>query len=343
MALEKDITIVKERGLNLGLIKKKRRTFELCMIALEKDIYAFQYVPRKIQTFEMVKFVASREKQEFSWSGRYLDPDMIAILSLVKHKFKNEEVCLGFVKQDYYNLKFVPLKFKTFDLCLIAVKIDGCALKFVPQNLKTMEMCLAALNSCGKAMEFVPSKFMNQEFCLSVIEKNMLDGYILEFVPADIINLEICLLAVKKSGYALKFVPPNIINVEICLIAINLNGSSLEFVPSNIITMEMCLIAIKDNNVYAPLEYVPRKFQTKELVNLAVENNKYNKNFIKKLIKFETNIDNEDDCGICLCNKGQKSKLVCSHFFHTDCIYSWIDKSDNNKCPYCRAHIKLDE
>jgi hypothetical protein len=134
------------------------------MLALEQNIYAFQYIPRKIQTFEMIKFASSKELPSSSWSSSYLDPNFPIILYLVKHKFKNEEVCLNFVKQDYYNLQFVPLALKTFELCLTAVNIDGCALEFVPMHLRNFEMCLAANKTCGKALEFVPSNIKNKEF-----------------------------------------------------------------------------------------------------------------------------------------------------------------------------------
>jgi len=204
-------------------------------------------------------------------------------------------------------------------------------------------MCLAANKTCGKALEFVPSKIKNKEFCLLVIEENILDGSMLEFIPSDIINEEICLTVIKKFGYALKFVPAKFINKEMCLIAVSSDGSALEFVPLDILDMELCLIAINDKNSYATLQYVPRKFQTQELINIALDISKYNKDYIKKSIKCEIIIDNTEDCSICLSNEGEQCKLLCSHIFHTYCIYSWLDKSDNNKCPYCRNPIEFGE
>ena len=51
----------------------------------------------------------------------------------------------------------------------------------------------------------------------------------------------------------------------------------------------------------------------------------------------------EDICNICctsLVNK-DKTKLLCNHEYHYDCIYSWYEKTltlhrgNINKCPYC--------
>ncbi|KAH7284499.1 hypothetical protein KP509_34G056700 [Ceratopteris richardii] len=48
------------------------------------------------------------------------------------------------------------------------------------------------------------------------------------------------------------------------------------------------------------------------------------------------------DCSVCLCEfeKGQKLCIMptCSHAFHGDCIYRWLDQ-DHSTCPLCRAPL----
>ena len=47
----------------------------------------------------------------------------------------------------------------------------------------------------------------------------------------------------------------------------------------------------------------------------------------------------ENECPICLDKlTGNKAKLPCGHYFHTNCILDWINKK-HMTCPVCR--IKL--
>ena len=47
-------------------------------------------------------------------------------------------------------------------------------------------------------------------------------------------------------------------------------------------------------------------------------------------------------CSICLCKFGKNSEsirqLICSHFFHSECIQEWIDNK-HDKCPLCRRDM----
>ena len=56
------------------------------------------------------------------------------------------------------------------------------------------------------------------------------------------------------------------------------------------------------------------------------------------------NNDKEEECLICMCEENlSKTKLVCNHFFHEECINNWLnsDYSYSDNCPYCRQCINF--
>uniref|UniRef100_A0A6C0BPB1 RING-type domain-containing protein n=1 Tax=viral metagenome TaxID=1070528 RepID=A0A6C0BPB1_9ZZZZ len=51
--------------------------------------------------------------------------------------------------------------------------------------------------------------------------------------------------------------------------------------------------------------------------------------------------DPEDDCCICMEVFDQvettQACQACGNFFHTDCVYRWLQASEHENCPLCRA------
>ena len=64
---------------------------------------------------------------------------------------------------------------------------------------------------------------------------------------------------------------------------------------------------------------------------------KKNKNNNKKIHKIK--LDQEFTCPICLEIGENIGYYVCNnkHYYHYDCINTWINKFNNNKCPTCRS------
>lgn len=53
--------------------------------------------------------------------------------------------------------------------------------------------------------------------------------------------------------------------------------------------------------------------------------------------------EKEEECPICLEGiKGidQKTRLACSHEYHTKCIHRWLDQ--NSTCPICRYEVVIE-
>jgi len=66
---------------------------------------------------------------------------------------------------------------------------------------------------------------------------------------------------------------------------------------------------------------------------------KYKRYKDAKLINYNQNDLQEEECSICLEIFQQKDKILilpCYHFFHKECINKWISKNNGIlKCPYC--------
>lgn len=50
----------------------------------------------------------------------------------------------------------------------------------------------------------------------------------------------------------------------------------------------------------------------------------------------------EDQCAICLdgISTEEKTRLACSHGYHKECIYRWLDQ--NSTCPICRYQVVVE-
>jgi len=63
-----------------------------------------------------------------------------------------------------------------------------------------------------------------------------------------------------------------------------------------------------------------------------------------KLVSALDTIQKSDDCSLCLSKIDLKepiTTLECSHKFHSKCLYDYINKTRDLRCPLCRASIEL--
>ena len=64
----------------------------------------------------------------------------------------------------------------------------------------------------------------------------------------------------------------------------------------------------------------------------------------KTLVSALDTIQKSDDCSLCLSKIDLKEPLTtleCGHKFHSRCLYNYINKTHDLRCPLCRASIKL--
>ena len=107
---------LKQDGLLLKKIPKKKQTIEICKIAIKQNPLALQFVSRKC-----------------------LD----------------SKVCLEAVKKDGRAFRYVPSQFVTKKMCELAVETDSELLNNVPENFRTTEICMMAINKNVSALSYV--------------------------------------------------------------------------------------------------------------------------------------------------------------------------------------------
>lgn len=125
-----------QNGLAVQFISAKDQTEKLCIIAIEQNPKAIQYIQNPTYAVCM--------------SALAQDP------TLVQYMYENDKAYLLYdyvVGQDGMNLQYVPGDAQTDSLCIKAVKDNGLALKFV--HAKTIDICLAAIRQNYKALRYV--------------------------------------------------------------------------------------------------------------------------------------------------------------------------------------------
>ena len=55
----------------------------------------------------------------------------------------------------------------------------------------------------------------------------------------------------------------------------------------------------------------------------------------------EKTLENPETCSICLNNGNQGKLLSCNHFFHSECINTWL--KSKKSCPFCLTEVFIDE
>ena len=243
-------------GTSIRFIKK---TFDMCMMAVEQNIFSFQYIGDIY--YGVTKYVLNKK-------GR--------LLKYVKNQ--TPELCLIAVSNNGEALEFV--KNQTEEICWAAIKQDGNAIYFAKEQ--TYEMCMYAINN-GCPLFSIKQPITLEMAMLAVSRK----GYNIEHVPPEIITQEMCIIAAQNELYEIDDIPPQfrtqkvyegIINNWPYIIedmdepqeyhwrtAIQKDGRILQNLPNK--TYELCLLAVQ--NKPSALEFVPIEFRTMELLTIA--------------------------------------------------------------------------
>lgn len=84
----------------------------------------------------------------------------------------------------------------------------------------------------------------------------------------------------------------------------------------------------------------PKPWGVQKIVNFNAKDKRFQS--LKHLVCVD--FEYSDTCTICLSKYKQNDvilQLSCNHIFHSRCVEQWIYSSNANKCPVCRATIKL--
>jgi len=67
---------------------------------------------------------------------------------------KTEEICLEAVKDDGWNIKFIPEHMRTEKICLIAIRRDINTYRYIPENIINMNLYLNSLQNINEKVIF---------------------------------------------------------------------------------------------------------------------------------------------------------------------------------------------
>ena len=173
-----DITLEKLRqdGLLLKQINKKKQTPEMCKAAINQNPKALQYASRAC-----------------------IDSKM----------------CLDAVKRNGNIFRYVPSRLITKQMCLLAVHTDANLFINVPDNCKTREICLLAVAKKPEMLSYISDerigKILNEETSVELLE-SIVEFNIewLIYMPVCKKGVDICLACIKKDFSSSQYLPEKI-------------------------------------------------------------------------------------------------------------------------------------
>ena len=256
-----------ERAIGFQLFKfykmpEKFITEEICLIAIENDPRAIEYIPDIFKSHKVCELAAYNKV----------------------------------VKDIYFEgvLKFIPDEFKTKELCFAAIANDkensANSLIYVPEQFITKEICQDVFDQDYRNLEFLPDKYKTKEMCLAVIQKiketggdGSVESAVVKFIPENLLTSEMCIAAAEASVFTLQYIPDLLKTDEVCVPAIQNNTRALTYIPEKLLTPVMCLAAVTKRG--SALEDIPSKMRTKEVCIKALSHGKKIPEILKKVPK----------------------------------------------------------
>jgi hypothetical protein len=230
----------------LKYIPVDKITKELCDSTIKTQLLAFEFIPEKYRTYEMMNIVLD----EHPHFVEYIDisnEDLIAkVIETHNNHFKlikdpTEKICLAFLKNNktWNSFKQIPKKNLTHKICYRAVKLNPFAIKDVPHEFQTEEMCIIAVVANQHAITHCKYK---TPLVFEAMVKNF--GNAIDKVPIDSITDEIAMIAVSSYGSALRRIPKVMHTYEMVKLAIENSGYAIEHARQDLVTEELYAIGV---------------------------------------------------------------------------------------------------
>ena len=194
----------------LEYIPNKFITLELCEIAVKNNWKAIEYIPDKFKNIDIMLYAV---KQDVNAIEHILHNSYNKCLEYILHNDKK-----FFVKYFDNDLNMVPNNYKTYEICLEFVKNNYYNIKYVPDNLKT-DKDILLYNNINKLNKYHKTNHMNK-YILTKYYNNSIEVpimYILENLPVKFITYEMCLKWVNSDYNNIKYIPYNLKTLGICL------------------------------------------------------------------------------------------------------------------------------
>lgn len=212
----------------------KEQYYDLCLLAVKDNASFLRYMPKKIQTQELVNAAI----ECFCWTIEYC-----------KNKFKTYENCLSSVKRNGEMLEFVPKDFINAEMCELAAQSRYVCLHFIPPQFLTAQICKLAVMANGTNVKHVPSEFMSTELAWIAITSpapsnptSDMAGANIQYIPAKYLTREIILESAKRWYPTIGRVPKECLTDELEDALVEVSPLCIKFVTQ---TPERCMKVLK--------------------------------------------------------------------------------------------------
>ena len=171
------VNILWKNGLALQYIKQQ--TLELCVIGINQNIDALQYINSEFQTYAFARTAVQINGQALKYiTNQTEDLCILAVQhfgkALVYVKTQTMQICMEAIQQNYSALEHVNKEFKTDELLKHVVQNNGLSLKYINFSDQTEEICNLAVNQNGLAIEYVSPQFKTEELCILAVNQYQL-------------------------------------------------------------------------------------------------------------------------------------------------------------------------
>ena len=152
--VEEAKVFVSLNGLMLQFVSNRNRTKEVCRIAFNQTINAFEFIPLKQQEPYMAEAVLEEDITKFE---------------TISDTLKTPELCLKALRYDQGRyIKRIPPKILTQAFYRQAIQVNPLCIKFIEKKLRTPELCELAFSLDPRTFKFLPH--YTSDMCLVAIE-----------------------------------------------------------------------------------------------------------------------------------------------------------------------------
>lgn len=215
------LELVRRDGMQIDVIDKKFRTYEMCFAAVKQNGLAIKNI--KLKTIVGCKHYTSEKLQRLRVVAVNQNPEAINFVEInrMSIKYKNELftalIKMGATARSY--IDHITLNEQTNKMCLDAVNKNGMNIQHVEDQ--TEDICLAAIEQNDAAFIYVRNQ--TPRVCLRAVEKNWRN---LALVKEQ--TEEMCMKALKQNVLALVHI--KLKTEAVCNEALRLNKDAAFFI-----------------------------------------------------------------------------------------------------------------
>lgn len=171
----------------------EKRSYEMCLSAVERDGYQLEFVPERMKTEDICQIALDNCDKPVTVQGYNVISDIpypdICLKAIEKFELNVEPLVLyGFINENVYN--------------------------------QSQEIARRAIQADGLCIGYIPDKFLNEELALTAVSNTYETVKVLSQIPDELCSLELCERIAKIQPSAIIFLPDEKITPELCLMAL---------------------------------------------------------------------------------------------------------------------------